>query len=179
MSLIYETYDGRFQPQFFSREVIKQKDDISDGIGYPDWQLCLWLLLAWIVIYLVIVKGVKSSGKVSYFTAIFPYVVILILLIRGATLEGAWNGIKFFITPDFKRLLEPQVNLLKSKSLNNRTESLGTLVCLGRSLISKFRSFTLCHNQLSLTRSQHCVNVLKHFFFISKHFCPQRYGTER
>lgn len=94
---------------FFSREVIKQTDDISDGIGVPDWQLSLWLLLAWIAVYLVIVKGVKSSGKVSYFLAMFPYVVMLILLIRAVTLEGAWDGIKFFITPDFKRLVEPQV----------------------------------------------------------------------
>lgn len=92
-----------------SREVIKQRDDISQGIGWPDWQLAMWLLFAWIAVYLVIVKGVKSSGKVAYFLAIFPYVVMLILLARAVTLEGAWDGIKFFITPDFKRLLEPQV----------------------------------------------------------------------
>jgi solute carrier family 6 (neurotransmitter transporter, glycine) member 5/9 len=91
-----------------SREVIKLKYDISDGLGFPDWQLTLWLLTAWIAVYLVIVKGVKSSGKVSYFLAIFPYVVMIILLIRAVTLEGAINGIKFFITPDFGRLLEPQ-----------------------------------------------------------------------
>lgn len=95
-----------------SREVIKQTDDISEGIGLPDWQLALWLLLAWISVFVVIVKGVKSSGKFSYFLAIFPYVVIFILLVRGLTLEGAWDGIKFFITPDFKRLIEPQVRIL-------------------------------------------------------------------
>lgn len=94
---------------YHSREVIKQTNEISKGIGYPDWQLSVWLFLAWIVVYLVIVKGVKSSGKVAYFLAIFPYVVMLILLLRAVTLEGAWNGIKFFITPDFKRLLEAQV----------------------------------------------------------------------
>jgi solute carrier family 6 (neurotransmitter transporter, glycine) member 5/9 len=88
-----------------SREIIKEKDDISDGLGSPDWELTLWLLLVWAVVYLVIVKGVKSSGKVSYFLAIFPYVVMIILLIRAVTLEGAINGIKFFITPDFGRLL--------------------------------------------------------------------------
>lgn len=74
-----------------SREVIKQKDDINDGIGLPDWQLTIWLFVAWVAVFLVIVKGVKSSGKFSYFLAIFPYVVILILLIRAATLEGAWG----------------------------------------------------------------------------------------
>lgn len=34
--------------------------------------------------------------QVVYFTCIFPYVVLLILLVRGATLPGAYQGIKFF-----------------------------------------------------------------------------------
>ena len=31
----------------------------------------------------------SSSGKVAYFTAVFPYVVMLALLVRGLTLPGA------------------------------------------------------------------------------------------
>lgn len=95
---------------FFRKEVIKEKDHIEDGIGSPDWQLTLWLLLAWICIFLVVVKGIKSSGKVSYFLAIFPYVIILTLLIHTCTLEGSFDGILYFLRPDFKRILEPKVN---------------------------------------------------------------------
>lgn len=31
------------------------------------------------------------------------------LLIRGVTLEGAWLGIKFYLTPQFELLLSPKV----------------------------------------------------------------------
>lgn len=47
--------------------------------------------------------------QVVYFTALFPYVILTILLIRGVTLEGAGNGIYFFLKPDFSRLADPQV----------------------------------------------------------------------
>lgn len=40
----------------------------SRGIGSPGgirWNLCLCLLLAWVIVFLCILKGVKSSGKVN------------------------------------------------------------------------------------------------------------------
>jgi len=42
---------------------------ISDGVdepGYIKWDLCLCLLLAWIVVYFCIWKGIRGSGKVSW-----------------------------------------------------------------------------------------------------------------
>lgn len=72
--------------------------------------LSCWLLLAWAVVYLIIVKGVRSSGKAAYFLALFPYVVIITLLIQACTLEGAVDGILFFIKPQFSELLNPKVN---------------------------------------------------------------------
>ena len=35
--------------------------------------------------------------RVSYLTAIFPYIMIVALIIRGATLDGAMKGIEFYI----------------------------------------------------------------------------------
>jgi len=89
---------------------LKEKNHIDDGIGLPDWRLTLFLLLGWFIIFLTIVKGVKSSGKVAYFLAIFPYIVMITILVRGATLDGAINGIWFFLKPQWKELLNPKVS---------------------------------------------------------------------
>ncbi|CAG9774079.1 unnamed protein product [Ceutorhynchus assimilis] len=94
---------------WFRLEVLKQIDDISDGIGTPEWRLTLCLLASWIVTFLVSVRGVKSSGKASYFLALFPYVIMIALLIRAATLQGAGDGMFYFIETDWNKLLDASV----------------------------------------------------------------------
>ncbi|KFM07159.1 Sodium- and chloride-dependent glycine transporter 2, partial [Nipponia nippon] len=94
--------------EYFKYFVLK----ISAGIEYPGeirWPLALSLFLAWVIVYASLAKGIKSSGKVVYFTATFPYVVLIILLIRGVTLPGAGAGIWYFITPKWEKLIDAMV----------------------------------------------------------------------
>ena len=95
--------------QFFRFEVLKEKKDISDGLGLPSPPLVGCLAVCWLLIYLSLRKGVSSSGKVAYFTAIFPYVVMLIMLVRGLTLEGASDGLYFFFNPQWEKLADLKV----------------------------------------------------------------------
>ncbi|XP_033187040.2 sodium-dependent nutrient amino acid transporter 1 isoform X1 [Bombus vancouverensis nearcticus] len=94
---------------YFLKVVLQEKDSIDDGVGLPDWKLTLCLLFSWLCVILITFQGVKSSGKASYFLAIFPYIILLSLLIRAVTLEGAGTGILFFLTPKWSKLLEPSV----------------------------------------------------------------------
>ena len=42
-------------------------------------------------------------------TATSPYILMLILLIRGVTLPGAAEGVKFYLIPKWDKLLEAEV----------------------------------------------------------------------
>ena len=95
--------------QYFIQGVLKAKDDISDGIGTPDLELTICLAVCWVLLFLTLWKGVASSGKVAYFTAIFPYLVLISLLIRGLTLPGAADGVLFYLTPKWEELLNLKV----------------------------------------------------------------------
>ncbi|KTG07025.1 hypothetical protein cypCar_00007013 [Cyprinus carpio] len=94
--------------EFWHHRVLRLSSGI-EHLGTVRWDLALILLLVWILVYFCIWKGVKSTGKAVYFTATFPYVMLLILLIRGVTLPGAINGINYYIYPDLTRLADPQV----------------------------------------------------------------------
>ncbi|KAH8380522.1 hypothetical protein KR009_011178, partial [Drosophila setifemur] len=94
---------------YLQRIVLNETDSLEDGIGYPSKSLALMLGLSWLTVSLIIIKGVKSSGKAAYVLALFPYVVMFILLIRAVTLPGAYEGVMYFLTPQWDKLLEPQV----------------------------------------------------------------------
>lgn len=102
-------------------------------MGGIRWQLLLCLFLIFTIVYFSLWKGVKTSGKVKvvwvlggaalllpgadsaspqvvWVTATLPYAVLLILLVRGATLPGAWRGVVFYLRPDWGKLLSTAVS---------------------------------------------------------------------
>ncbi|XP_036379971.1 sodium- and chloride-dependent GABA transporter ine [Megalops cyprinoides] len=97
--------------QFFNYKVLERTGGVEET-GTMRWELFLLLLVAWILNYLCIFKGVKSTGKVVYFTALFPYIILVTLLINNVRLPGALTGIEFFIIPEWEKLksLEVWVN---------------------------------------------------------------------
>jgi len=93
----FDKVRGISPPEDFWERYILTRSSSIDETGDVNIGLCLSLLVAWVVCYFSMIRGVKSSGKVVYFTAIFPYAVLLIFMVRGATLEGAEDGVAFYI----------------------------------------------------------------------------------
>ncbi|XP_063761023.1 sodium- and chloride-dependent betaine transporter-like [Eleginops maclovinus] len=94
--------------EFWERGVLSMSGGIEE-LGGVQWEVLLCLLAVWVVCYFCVWKGVRSTGKVVYFTAMFPYVMLAILLVRGLTLPGAWQGVVYYLYPDPSRLADLQV----------------------------------------------------------------------
>ena len=107
---------------FWFRTTLDSTASIEDVGGIRYWNL-LCLVAAWVIVYLILMKGkrqtirwrlykvcdslmflifslgIASSGKVVYFTALFPYLVLTIFFFRGITLKGASEGLIHMFTP--------------------------------------------------------------------------------
>ena len=80
----------------------------------PCWCECLcWGVRSTVC---VVCTGVKSLGKVVYVTATLPYILLTILLVRVVMLPGASDGIRYYLIPDWGKLLDIKVSSNKSRS---------------------------------------------------------------
>uniref|UniRef100_A0ABI7VU44 Solute carrier family 6 member 8 n=1 Tax=Felis catus TaxID=9685 RepID=A0ABI7VU44_FELCA len=81
-----------------------------DVPGALNWEVTLCLQACWVLAYFCVCKGgVKSTGKIVYFTATFPCMVLIVLLVRGVLLSGALDGIIYYVKLDWSKLGSPQV----------------------------------------------------------------------
>lgn len=53
--------------------------------------------LVWFIVWLCVAFGIKLTGKITYFTMGFPILLLFIFLGKGASLEGAGDGVVEYI----------------------------------------------------------------------------------
>ncbi|XP_028288783.1 sodium-dependent neutral amino acid transporter B(0)AT1-like [Parambassis ranga] len=91
---------------FWYRTTLNTSQAIDESGGLQ-WWMVLCLVAAWSVLYVCCIRGIETTGKAVYITSTLPYVVLTIFLIRGLTLKGSVEGIKYLFTPDLDELVNP------------------------------------------------------------------------
>jgi len=88
---------------FFFWNVLQLTQGIGT-LGNLSIPVLLWTIATWILIYFATFKSTKSVGKVVLVTATLPFLTLLILAIRWATLPGAMDGLSYLWTIDVDKL---------------------------------------------------------------------------
>ncbi len=101
---------------YFFNSVLQITDNIGT-IGGINWPIFSALFVIWAIIYFSVWGGVKSVGKVVSITMPLPIILLIILFIRGITLDGSFSGIYYYINPDFKALYDPEIWLAAASQI--------------------------------------------------------------
>jgi len=96
-------------PEAFFFQTVLKRSQGPGQIGPPVTSLIIGMALTWAAIYLILRKGVRNVGKVVMITVPLPMILMAILLVRGLTLPGAMDGIRYYLTPDFAKLKDIQI----------------------------------------------------------------------
>ncbi len=92
---------------FFNDVLCLSKSPFDFG-GFQ-WHLLIGLLITWIIMWWIIKGGLGRVGKVLLYTVPLPVILVIILLVRGVTLPGAAEGLNYYLSPEWSKLLNPQV----------------------------------------------------------------------
>jgi NSS family neurotransmitter:Na+ symporter len=99
---------GQNTEAFFFQNFLKLSESPLK-LGGIQLAIVLGLVLTWIAVVASVWKGPNTVGRVVYFTVTIPWIILIVLVIRGVTLPGASEGLKFYLTPNFKALLNLKV----------------------------------------------------------------------
>eukprot|EP01065_Artemidia_motanka_P034257 TRINITY_DN414_c1_g2_i1.p1 TRINITY_DN414_c1_g2~~TRINITY_DN414_c1_g2_i1.p1 ORF type:complete len:807 (+),score=228.64 TRINITY_DN414_c1_g2_i1:72-2492(+) len=83
---------------FWEKDVLARSFTGSTGFGKPQWPLVVCLLLSYVLIFLAVWRGIRFATKIAYVTVIMPAILLLVMIIWCATLEGAGDGISYYLT---------------------------------------------------------------------------------
>ncbi|CAG0891129.1 unnamed protein product [Cyprideis torosa] len=130
--------------EYFTYQVTGLGDDPSWGdYGIPHWDLVLCLLAVWIMTGLVISFGPDFMGKVMTFLGIFPFFILVLMLIYVSTLPGVMDGIIFYLKPDTSKGLQ-------LGAWNAAMRQIFFSLSLGQNLVHHFSSYNRFYSNIPI-----------------------------
>lgn len=101
-----EGIEGVENAKLFFNETYLGKID-GPSLGSIRWNIVWPLIITWAAMYFCIFKGVKLVGKIVWLTVPLPWLMLLILTVRGLTLEGSMQGLAYYLDPVWSELAKP------------------------------------------------------------------------
>ena len=77
------------------------------NLGAIRWNVVWPLIITWAAMYFCIFKGVRLVGKIVWLTVPLPWLMLMILTVRGLTLEGSMQGLTYYLDPVWSELAKP------------------------------------------------------------------------
>jgi NSS family neurotransmitter:Na+ symporter len=90
---------------FFFHEYLGYQE--GTALGPIQWKIVWPLILTWVAMYFCIFRGVKLVGRIVWLTVPLPWLMLLILAVRGLTLEGSMQGLAYYLDPVWSELAKP------------------------------------------------------------------------
>ena len=90
---------------FFFNQYLGYTEGVE--LGGIRWNIVCPLVITWLGMYFCIFRGVKLVGRIVWLTVPLPWLMLLILTVRGLTLEGAMQGLAYYLDPVWSELAKP------------------------------------------------------------------------
>lgn len=87
---------------FFNTTYLGRTEGMS--LGRIRWNIFWPLVITWVAMYFCIFRGVKLVGRIVWWTVPLPWLMLLVLTVRGLTLEGSVEGLAYYLNPDWSQL---------------------------------------------------------------------------
>lgn len=72
-------------------------------------EIFICLVITWCLIYFTIHRGVSAASKISRVTVLVPYILLSVLMVQTLKLDGALDGVIYFLKPRWNQLLNFKV----------------------------------------------------------------------
>lgn len=103
LNYCFKMLSGHFNGSLHTEEV---SATFSNMLADP-WQNISWMLATIVIGFFICSRGLQNGvEKVSKYMMSCLFIVMLVLVVRAFTLPNAMEGLKFYLVPDFHKMIE-------------------------------------------------------------------------
>jgi len=102
-------YQQKISEDMFREDILNQEEASLESLGSLSTQLLLVLGIAALTVFVLVVAGTRSVGKVCMVTVPTCYMLMVTLVIRTCLTTGGPQGVLTFLRPDWSLLKEPTI----------------------------------------------------------------------